>query len=344
MNTHNKHIRKYIFFLYLAFVSLGLISCEDEKVGQQSEYELVIPSNACSFTVNAVDNEDGTIIIYAEPSFTKNFDILGCTVNKVIYYIDNEYISTETSYPFKLEYKSTSIRNGGHILKAVYTVGGERFRETIATRHKEFRVGNNSSFHSPIQFKFDYDRYVRVGDKIHISLNMVDKYNVGYQIKEVKYHFDNKLVSTKTNAPYNFDYSPILVVGLQYPLEVDISYSLDGTTAYYKLSTSISVLADDETLYLYIADYGGNDTKFYTDDVISGTGVLYRGIGDDCVYELNLYWDDKLVGTSQTFPYKFNYPLNNETIGTHKLKREWKTYTKNGYSSSSQTETITIDN
>lgn len=346
MNTQNQSKRYNILLSLLAFISLGLISCEDENENKLPEYELIIPSNAYSFIVTSVNNEEESTV-YALPSFTENFETLGCSVSKVIYYVDDVYASTKTSAPFDLEYKTIPLPKGQHLLKAIFTVGGEGFREATVECQKEFTVGEWSSKQSDVKFVIDYDRYVRVGDKVYVSLDMIDKYNAGYKINKVEYYFDNKLISTKTDAPYYFDYSPTFVVGQSYPLRISISYYLDGSyNSYgYTYSTSIRALADDETRYLYISDYASNDSHFNNGEVISGTGLLYRGVDDNTVYELNLYWDDKLVGTSKTFPYKFNYTVKNTNKGIHQLKSEWKKYDKNGkyQGSQSSTDIITID-
>lgn len=343
MKTNNKYklAKQYFLLSFLTLMSSGLVSCEDETEVQTSEYELKIPSSAYSFIITSVDN-DNESIVYVEPSFTENFEILGCSVKKVIYYIDNTLASTEISAPFLLEYKTKPLSKGQHSMKAIFTVGGERFKEATVEYQKEFAVGSSSN-QPAVSFSIEYDRYLRVGDKIHVSLNMIDRYNKGYKIREVKYYFDNSLISTKTEAPYNLDFSPTLVIGQHYPLQADISYSLDDISiSSYGFTSNITVLADDETRYLF--DFDSSNNNYYSNgDVLSGTGFLYRGIGDKNIYELSLYWDDELVGTSQTFPYKFNYTIKNANKGLHKLKHQWKEYDKDGnYSSQSQTETITI--
>lgn len=346
MKINNKQIRirSYFVVVLLALISFGISSCADETEEQASDIELIIPSSAYSFTITSVDNEDESIV-YIEPSFTNNFETLGCSVTKVIYYIDNVLASTETNYPFNLQYKTTPLSKGQHIMKAVFTVGGEGFKDATVEYQKMFSVGDYVPNQAAVKFDIEFDRYLRVGDKVHISVKMVDRYNAGYRINEAKCYFDNSLIATKTDSPYDFDYTPTLIVGQRYPLEVDISYTLDGVSFNsYGLNAGITVLADDETRYLFDSDYSYN-THFNNGEVISGTGLLYRGKGDNMVYELNLYWDDKLVGTSQTFPYKFSHTIRNASQGIHKFKQEWKQYDKKGNykGSESSTETITID-
>ena len=335
----------YAFFL-LALCTMGLLSCEEEKDENLPDYELVIPSSAYSMTVTAVATEKESTVL-AEPKFTNNFEVLGCHVKEAAYYIDNVLVKKVTATPFNLEYKTKTLRNGQHLLKAVFIVGGEGFKDATVECLKAFYLGDSStSTQQAVKFNIDYDHYLRVGDKLHVGINMVDVYNAGYQIREVKYYFDNKLVSTKTEAPYDLDYSASLVVGKHYPLKVDISYFLSGSSSSssHSLSASVSVLADDETRYLYVPDYSYN-THFCNGDLLSGKGLLYRGKGDSNIYELNLYWDDVLVGTSRTFPFNFSFTIKNASVGIHKLKREWKRFDKKGNIKDSQfqDETITVD-
>lgn len=343
-NKFKQTAKQYFLFVFLAFISLGLISCEDEANDFMPDYELIIPPNAYSFNVTSI-GEDEEVTVYAEPFFTSNFEVLGCSVNKVTYYIDNKFASTEVSYPFCLEYKAGFLSKGQHVLKAVFTVGGKGFKDATVEEVNVFTVGESSVGRPAVKFNFEYAHFLRVGDKVHVSLNMFDKYNVGCKIREVKYYFDNKLVSTATEAPYDFDYSPTLVVGQWYTLRADVSYIIGGNTiGSYGLTATVIVLADEETRYLFSPDYS-NNAHFYNGEAISGTGLLYRGVGDDMMYEFNVYWDGELVGTSKIFPYEFSYIIKDASKGIHKLEYEWKKYDKNGSYKGSQVqmENITIE-
>jgi len=340
-----RQIKLYTLSALTIFFYVSLVSCEDETEDELPIYELVIPSSAYSFTVTSVDTEDESTV-YAEPSFTKNFDILGCAVKKVVYYVDNTLATTETTAPFKLKYTTSPLTKGQHVLKAIFTVGGEHYKDTTVECQEKFYVNTgSSSSQSPVKFKVNYDHYLRTGDKVHVSVNMIDPYNAGYKIKEIKYYFEDKLVKTATESPFDLDYSPRLVVGSSYSLRIAISYSLgnSSSSSSYNYSTSLFVLPDDETRFLF--DIDSYSSHFNNGDVLSGTGLLYRGTGDELIYELNLYWDEKLVGTSRTFPYQFSYTIQNATKGIHKLKREWLKYDKNGKSKGGQSQynTITID-
>lgn len=334
-----------IVVLFLLLVSIGFVSCEEEVSEEIPTYDLVIPSTAYSFAISSVSTDTETIV-YASPSFTENFDILGCAVMNVKYYVDNALVSTETSAPFKLEQSMPVLSNGLHILKAVITVRGENFRETTAEYVSRFSVTNGSrSQKSTIEFNIDYDYYLRVGEKFHASINMIDRYNAGYKIEEIKFYLDEKLIKTTTGQPYDVEYSPTVNVGQKIPLKFEISYLLGDTRANYSFSSNVDVLPDDETRYLFHRYSSSSGTHYNNGEVIAGTGLLYKGNGDDNVYELNLYWDDKLIGSSKTFPYKFSYTINNAEKGIHKFKKEWKKYDKNGNSKGGQStwDNITID-
>lgn len=325
----SKQQSNIFLFTFLAFILLGAISCEDEIEEPMPDYELIVPPDAYSFNVTSVSNND-EVTVYAEPFFTSNLDALGCSVHKVSYYIDNKFISTETSSPFRLEFKTDLLLKGEHVLKAVFTVGGKGFKDAMVEGLSAFNVGEEAVWRPAVRFSFEYDTYLRVGDNVHVTLKMIDKYSAGYKIREVKYHLDGKLVSTATEAPYTLDYSPTLVVGQWYTLHADVSYTLGGKyIGSYGLTATIIVLADEETRYVFNSDYPYN-AHFYNGEVISGTGILYRGIGDDITYEFNAYWDGELVGSSKTFPYKFNYIIQNASKGVHKLEYEWQQYDKNG--------------
>lgn len=339
-------VHKIAFWAMLPLVLLTIYSCEEENSDELSVYDLVIPESAYSFTVSSVDTDDETTV-YVEPSFTKNFETLGCSVKKVVYYIDNNLAATITQEPFKLEYTTSLLAKGQHVMKADFTVGGDRFKDTTVECKKEFSVSNSSSSsQSAIKFDIDYDHYLRVGDKLNVKLKMTDRYNAGYIINEVKYYFEDKLVSTKTSAPFDLEYSPTLTIGQSYSLKVQISYSLGSSSfSSYSFLATVSVLSDEETRYFFSPGFT-NAPHFNNGDAITGTGLLYRGNGDELVYELNIYWDEQLVGTSRNFPYNFSYTIQNASRGIHHLKHEWKKFEKDGKTSiggQSQTETITID-
>lgn len=332
-----------IIAIVLSCLAISFVSCEDESEEAIPVQNLVIPKSAYSFTVTSVNNDTETIV-FAEPTFTDNFDILGCEVKKVIYYVDNVLASTETQSPFKLEYKTKSLSAGTHIFKAIFTVSGENFNEVSVECQKEFQVKSSSSESLPaVDFVFDYDHYVRVGDKIHASVTMHDRYNAGYKLNKVEFYFDGKLVKTADTAPFEMEYSTELVADESHTLNASISYSFSSTSvASYSSSGTIRVLNDEDTRYLFVPHYYSN-ISYSNGDEISGTGLLYKGKGDNSSYELNLYWDDVLVGTSKEFPYKFSYTISNASVGIHKLKYEWVKYDSEGNrSSSSQSSTFTI--
>jgi hypothetical protein len=337
-------IKTFIIAIILPCFAISFISCEDESEDDIPVQNLVVPESAYSFTVTSVNNETETIV-FAEPTFTDNFEILGCEVKKVIYYVDNNLASTETQSPFKLEYKTNSLSAGTHILKAIFTVSGENFNEVTVECKKEFQVKSSSSEGLPaVDFTFDYDHYVRVGDKIHASVTMNDRYNAGYKLNKVEFYFDGTLIKSLDASPYEIEFSADLEVGSSHFISASVYYSLgSNSSSSYSLSGNVTVLNDDETRYLFVPHFYSN-ISYSNGDVISGTGLLYKGKGDDSPYELNLYWDDDLVGTSKTFPYKFNYTINNSSVGIHRLKYEWVEYDKDGNykGKSSQSSTFTI--
>lgn len=345
-------IMKYYSFISLknlvkAFMlpcfAICLFSCEDESEAKIATQSLVVPESAYSFAVTSVSNDTETIV-FAEPTFTDNFNILGCEVTKVIYYVDNTLASTETLSPFKLEYKTKTLSTGTHILKAVFTVSGENYNEVTVECKKEFQVNSSSSEGLPaVDFTFDYDHYVRVGDKIRASVTMNDRYKAGYKLNKVEFYFDGTLIKTIETAPFETEYSTNLVVDESHSIQAKITYSLSSTsTASYTSSGTLKVLNDEDTRYLFVPHFYSN-ISYRNGDEIAGTGLLYKGKGDDSSYELNLYWDDDLVATSKEFPYEFSYTISNSSIGIHRLKYEWVKYDSDGgRSSSSQSSTFTI--
>lgn len=334
----------FVVAIMIPCFAISLISCEDESEDAIPVQDLVVPESAYSFTVTSVNNDSETIV-FAEPKFTENFEILGCKVTKVIYYVDNTLASTETLSPFKLEYKTKSLSAGTHILKAVFTVSGENYNPVTVECKKEFQVKSSSSEGLPaVDFMFDYDHYVRVGDKIHASVTMNDRYDAGYKLNKVEFFFDGNLIKTVEKSPFEMEYSTNLIVGENHTISASITYSFSSSsTASYTSSGSIRVLNEEDTRYIFIPYYYSN-ISYSNGDIISGSGLLYKGKGDDSTYELNLYWDDTLVGTSKEFPYFFSYTIANTSVGIHRLKYEWVKYGSDGNkSSTSQSSTFTIE-
>jgi len=333
--------------LVLFLLAIGIVSCNDEKNGSLFNYELVIPESAYSLTVSTVNNE-GETIVYAEPSFTDNFEKLGCQVKSVMYYVDDMFVSKETEAPYKMEYRTSSLLPGIHHVKMVFTVGGEGFQDAITEHTEEFLIRSNSSNRPEIKFNVDYEHFLRVGEKLHVSVNMTDVYNLRYQVNEVKVFFNGEKIYTGTNIPFNFDYSPSLTIGQSYAFKIEISYYLEAptyTAGSYSFVSNINAIADDETVYIFSPGFS-QSTHFVNDDIISGKGLLYKGVGDNKVYELNMYWDDVLIGTSRSFPYEFSYKVQNCSPGIHTLKNEWKRYAMDGITleaSQSRSTTITVD-
>lgn len=345
-----KKSKLYAALFTFAALMTFIISCDDIlEDNNNGNYDVKIPESAYSFDVVAF-NDGNTTTVYASPEFTDNLDSLNLKVKEVGYYIDNVLVLTATEAPFNLNYSASLSVNDTHSFRAEIIVGGENFNDGHATFSRELKVGKLNETQSDMKVNLFHDHYMHQGDAVNFKVSLSDEKKQGYGMDEVKIYWGENLIATGNTFPYSFSYTPptaSTVADSTYSVKMEYKYhynqsSSSKITVSSSYSSYVIVLPDTESRYFVEEQRVGNyliiDNVHYVSqryvsngDEISSTIYFYKGKNDSKNYELNIYWDKKLIAhTSGSSPYHFNHPVKNVSKGIHKLIYEWVTYGEDG--------------
>ena len=314
-----------VYCCILLLLAFMMVSCEEETSFTHPDYELVIPEAAYSFSISTKSVDTNTTVT-VEPTFTPNFDLLGCYVKKIVYALDGKEVATVTEKPYKLEYQANNLAKGNHVMKMTFTVGGKGFKDKVIEKIQEFDAETGTSETSQtlkdVTFDFDYDSFLRVGEDFKFSITMNDLKNLGYKIESVQFYWENELVKTVVDAPYEYTFKPEIVVGMIYSVRAEIKYALGNNTYHHSWSGKVNCISEEETIRSVKTNYE-NGGHYENGDELVFKAKVYRGTGDEKQYTFNLYWDDVLLTSSKTFPYVYTYKISNASVGIHTIYMEW---------------------
>lgn len=297
-----------------------LVSCDNVFEDNQQDIQLSVPSSAYSFQFSTTITDNETIV-QIKPEFSENFNILSCEIADMKYYIDGQLVKEFATAPFDFEYKSSTLCDGDHRLTGRFTVQGKGYKSTNVDFEDEFRVGNRA----PVSIHLQCPSFLRVGESLTVSPILIDRNNLGYEIKSITYKWNDKEIETVNSSPFSTTYKPTLTVDEDYSLDAHIKYGLKGSSKSYSYSysTNVSTIDDERTIPLFSSIYLGYNGELRNGETIMGIAKIYQGTDRSKTYETNFYLDDNLIDSCQTYPYTFSYTLNNLAIGSHQLKVEW---------------------
>lgn len=168
------------------------------------------------------------------------------------------------------------------------------------------------------------------GETFYVDSLILDKEksSEGLSIKNVKYYFDDKEISTVSAAPYRFSYPFKDETVGDHKLKYEVTTVLDGKESVTTCENSILVLSEPFTVddALYLGDFeervdNKTDLVFSKNETLTGHTELLGSSVNAKVVKVEYYWDSNLIAASSIAPYNFSYDLANETEGTHVLMR-----------------------
>lgn len=341
MKTLNTKIYNSILFAFMVLTTLGLVSCEDDNVGEfklTGNIEHLIPGGSYDLAKTVTD--DGQYIVFT-PELNDNFEYWGLTLKQVEYYIDDALYKTETALPCELMINKSDIEVGTHKLKAVMTVIGDDCDDVVLEKEDVFYIsstGSMSERHG--EFYIDYN-YVVKGDELVVTPELlVARSSDGCKIDEVRYYWDGSLIFTAASSPFTLKHKINAEDGSSHEIKLVIKYHdrySDNLTYNWSFSNYKIYTADDSFCTWNIKSIR-NDYK--NGETISLIAKLFKGANVRKNYEVEFYLDNKIIGKSSTFPYTLDYELNNLSKGSHSI--EGKIITKDGDSTISQSNKETI--
>lgn len=337
---------RYFHILYviaLTLTSLTLMSCENDPHDPDIELSGNVENYFPSYCVN-LNVSYGTSNKYfhmtAEPRFYFNPSEWSIVIDKVDYYVDNTYIKTETKSPFKIEYESEDWYIGAHNIRADITISGNNIETFVLQTSKV--IDNSSHQENAADIWFDYN-FATTGEEFFVSANI--NYNrsaAGTSIKSFSAEWDDISMGEKTTSPYKLTRIVKENAGSYHVVNATIIYVQGNTEFRHSLYYHTEIPGPNSIKQTF--NLKSNYSDYRNGDKLEGIARQFIGPDVKSTYELELYLDNNLIGSSKTFPYELSYKLENLELGEHTLKKLWIRYDEGGdrTNSFSTDEIITI--
>jgi len=335
--------------LFMSLLGLFMTSCEDDNVGEYKltgNIESLIPDYSYSISTTVTSGSNGTSYLVVTPKIDDNFEYWGLIVKRVDYYIDDVLFETITTSPYELVTSTTNISYGNHTVTAKITVCGEYCDDVALEKSDDFTVSSSGTVSSPsASIYVDYN-YVCKGETLHVAPEILEEHSPeGSKITKVEYYWDDKLVESKTASPFTWDYVVNDDAGTSHSIRAYIRYSY-GSNSTGSLNWSFgsyTIMEDDECRKWWTRKEADNKNEYRNGETVQSVAKCYKGKNCTDTYSFKLYYDDKQIAESSTFPYEIDYKLENQSAGSHTFKAEWTVKQADGGSHSSSTyETIIV--
>lgn len=324
-----------IFFITIGLF-LGAIfftSCDDRGpqdpdfvfAGDVSKY---VPSYAFSLTCTS-SYSGKNFDLTAQPHAYFDLSEWGMRIEKVDYYVDGEFIESQSISPYEFKYHSSNWTPTAHKVLALLTICGANINTFKMPIERVF--DNSSTGSKSVDVYFDYN-YVKSGDTFEITAGInPERSAANSRITSFTATWDNEEIGKCNNSPYKLTRHITEAGGTTHSFSASMSYTAGGANSTQSFSFS----------YANYKICGSTDAMFgYT--ILSRyrdyrNGERLKGIARLCLgdlvsdhYSFNLLLDGVVIATSSTFPYSHEYQLKGLSIGEHKLTKKWIVSNNNG--------------
>lgn len=277
----------------------------------------------------------------AEPYFYFSPSEWNINIDKVDYYIDDQYIQTETISPYTIKYESRDWYTGAHSVRADITISGKNI-ETFVLQTKKV-IDNSTSNDRAVDIWFDYN-FATTGQDFFITGNLNPNRSAsGTIVNSFSAKWDDISMGEKTSSPYKVSRVVTDAAGTKHEVSAIMKYSQGNVRSSYSFSMlSYEIPGPTTVRQMFNLKSRYNDYKNgYT---LEGIARIFIGSEVKASYEFELYMDNNLISHTKDFPYDVSYKLENLELGDHTLKQQWIRYDENGKwtNSFSSNEIITI--
>ena len=334
MKTICKISEKHIVCIMMLLSIFVISSCEDDNVGEYvltGNIEHLIPEG--TYDLNKTETIGGQYIVFT-PDLDSNFEYWGLSLKQVDYYIDDVLYTSEKTSPWEIMIDKNEMAKGNHKLKAEMTIIGQACDDVVLVKEESFYVpydGEISERHGDIYIDYNY---ITKGEELVITPELLTSRSTeGCEFDEVKYFWDGKLIATYTSSPYTLRYKVDDEIETTHQIGVQIVYhdNFSKNLSYNWSYTTYKIKSPDDYSYSWRIKSGHNDYK--NGENVSLVAKLYKGSNVKKEFEIELYFDDVLIGKSSSFPYELDYKLSNLSKGSHVFKGIFITKDGNGSSS-----------
>lgn len=212
-------------------------------------------------------------------------------INKVLFYIDNVCVSTDTASPYSYSWDTTKYSDGQHTIKVVaYDTENQTSSAqiTVSVNNQTQQQDNppQVSILSPLNNS-------TVSGTVEIQVTATD--DVG--INKVLFYINNICVSTDTTSPYRYNWDTTQVNNGTYTIKA-VAYDTSNKTASAQVTVFVyNVLGDQPPQILEVSGI---------QQILSGEVVITINAQDDNgVQKVEIQLDDQTITTLTQPPYSF---------------------------------------
>lgn len=313
------------------FLTCLFTSCED--IQQEEEFELTgnvsqyFPSYCVNLEGSYSWGSDNHFQMTMKPNFYFDPSEWGLKIDKVKYYIDDVYYKTETQSPYKIEYESKNWEAGAHNLRADITISGEKIETFVLQCTKS--LNTSSSAAKALDVWFDYN-YATIGEDFCLTAHLNEsRSSEGSKIKSFTSKWDDTSMGQTTSAPYKLTHKVTEAPGTKHNIKASLQCVQGNSTVTYGYSRSgYEIPGPNDVMQTFIVKSRYSDYK--NGECFQGIARQFIGKEVKGTYEFKLYLDGLLIASSKTFPYEVSYIIKNQSVGNHKLKKQWVRYDEEG--------------
>lgn len=325
-------------FVIALTILLAITSCnQDEVLIELTPYPLegdiskYVPEETYEIRCHNVNAEGGVTYLQIEPVSYAQLALWGLEVKEMDYYLDGKFITSVNKSPYIYDTKTKDLKDGKHYVKAQITIGGEKCNDVTIERTDSFYVYQNN-YTSDVDLYMDFN-YVGKGDILTVEPEITPRNSSSVPtINEVSYTWDGKLLSRKTSSPFTLSYPITEEADTRHQLDVKLIYSLNGSKRTTNYSIQMNIFRDDYSFCSCSIKSAKKDYK--NGETVSFYAKNYKGKKAEDEYKLEVYIDDQLIGTTDTFPYTLNYKLSGLKVGIHKISYKHIKLSEKGSSTS----------
>ena len=337
MKTIYKITERHIVCIIMLLTTFAISSCEDDNVGEfvlTGNIEHLIPEG--TYDLNKTETIGGQYIVFT-PDLNTNFEYWGLSLKQVDYYIDDVFYTSETTSPWEIMIDKNEMVKGNHKLRAEMTIIGQACDDVVLVKEEAFYIPNDgeiSERHGDIYIDYNY---ITKGEELVITPELLtNRSTEGCEFDKVRYYWDGKLIATYTSSPFTLRYKVDDEVETTHQISVQIAYHdiFSNNLTYNWSYSNYEIQSSDDYFYSWRIKSGRNDYK--NGEIVSLVAKLYKGSNVKKDFEIELYFDDVLIGKSSSFPYALDYKLTNLSKGSHVFKGVF--ISKEGSGSTSQTD------
>ena len=143
MKTICKIAEQYIVCIIMLFMTFAISSCEDDNVGEfvlTGNIEHLIPEG--TYDLDKTETVGGQYIVFT-PDLNTNFEYWGLSLKQVDYYIDDVFVTSETTSPWEIMIDKNEMPKGNHKLRAEMTIIGQACDNVVLVKEESFYIPIN---------------------------------------------------------------------------------------------------------------------------------------------------------------------------------------------------------